>query len=83
MTARSTGSGEVVAAAARDFGIERVTRVIRREGDGLPDGKGAALAAAQPDVCRGDVILVLDADARIEPCFCAVLRAISQQVRTR
>ncbi len=63
------GSGQVVAAAAREFGIERVTRVIRREGDGLPDGKGAALTAAQPDVCRGDVILVLDADARIEPCF--------------
>jgi hypothetical protein len=63
------GSGQVVAAAAREFGIERVTRVIRREGDGLPDGKGAALTAAQPDVCRGDVVLVLDADARIEPCF--------------
>ena len=63
------GSGEVVAAAARDLGIDSVTRVIRREGDGLPDGKGAALTAAQPDVCRGDVILVLDADARIEPCF--------------
>jgi hypothetical protein len=63
------GSSEVVAAAARDFGIDSVTRVIRREGDGLPDGKGAALTAAQPELCRGDVILVLDADARIEPCF--------------
>ena len=63
------GSGEVVTAAARELGIESVTRVIRRRGEGLPDGKGAALSAAQPDVCRGDVILVLDADARIEPCF--------------
>ncbi len=63
------GSGEVVVAAARQFGIESVTRVIRRDGDGLPDGKGAALTAAQPDVCRGQVILVLDADARIEPWF--------------
>jgi 1,2-diacylglycerol 3-beta-glucosyltransferase len=63
------GSGEVAISAAREFGIDRVTRVIRREGDGLPDGKGAALTAAQPEVCRGDVILVLDADARIEAGF--------------
>ena len=63
------GSGEAVMAAARACGIENVTRVIRREGDGLRDGKGAALAAAQPEVCRGEVVLVLDADARIEPFF--------------
>ncbi len=63
------GSGEAVMAAAGGWGIENVTRVIRREGDGLPDGKGAALTAAQPEVCRGDVVLVLDADARIEPFF--------------
>ena len=63
------GSGEAVMTAARACGIENVTRVIRREGDGLPDGKGAALTAAQPEVCRGDVVLVLDADARIEPFF--------------
>jgi cellulose synthase/poly-beta-1,6-N-acetylglucosamine synthase-like glycosyltransferase len=63
------GSGEVVLAEASRLGIADVTRVIRREGDGLPDGKGAALSAAQPEVCRGDVVLVLDADARIEPQF--------------
>jgi hypothetical protein len=63
------GSGEAVMAAARSAGIETITRVIRRDGAGLPDGKGAALTAAQPDVCRGDVVLVLDADARIEPSF--------------
>ena len=63
------GSGEVVLAAARALGIDTITRVIRREGNGLPDGKGAALTAAQPDVCRGDVVVVLDADARIEPGF--------------
>jgi len=63
------GSGEAVMAAARECGVENVTRVIRREGDDLPDGKGAALTAAQPGACRGDVVLVLDADARIEPFF--------------
>jgi 1,2-diacylglycerol 3-beta-glucosyltransferase len=63
------GSGDVVAAAARQSGIENLTRVVRRDGAGLPDGKGAALTAAQAEVCRGDVVLVLDADARIEPCF--------------
>lgn len=63
------GTGEAVRAAAREYGIDGVTRVIRREGIGLPDGKGAALSAAQPDICAGDVIVVLDADARVEPCF--------------
>lgn len=63
------GSGEAVVAAARERGIDKVTRVVQRRGEGLPDGKGAALTAAQPDVCRGDVVLVLDADARIEPFF--------------
>jgi glycosyltransferase involved in cell wall biosynthesis len=62
-------SGEAVMAAARSGGIESITRVIRREGEDLPDGKGAALTAAQPEACNGDVILVLDADARIEPWF--------------
>jgi 1,2-diacylglycerol 3-beta-glucosyltransferase len=67
---RSTDdSGEVVLRAAREAGIEAVTRVVRREGADLPDGKGAALTAAQPDLCRGDVVVVLDADARIEPWF--------------
>jgi cellulose synthase/poly-beta-1,6-N-acetylglucosamine synthase-like glycosyltransferase len=63
------GSGEAVLAEARRAGIGGLTRVIRRDGIGLPDGKGAALTAAQPDVCRGDVVLVLDADARIHPAF--------------
>jgi glycosyltransferase involved in cell wall biosynthesis len=63
------GSGEVVLRTAREAGIGAVTRVVRREGAGLPDGKGAALTAAQPDSCRGDVVVVLDADARIQPWF--------------
>jgi 1,2-diacylglycerol 3-beta-glucosyltransferase len=67
---RSTDEGaEAVLNAACAAGIEPVTRVIRRDGEHLPDGKGAALTAAQPEVCRGDVVLVLDADARIEPWF--------------
>lgn len=64
---RSTdGTEAAVAAAAAAAGIAPVTRVIRREGENLADGKGAALTAAQPDTCRGDVVLVLDADARID-----------------
>jgi cellulose synthase/poly-beta-1,6-N-acetylglucosamine synthase-like glycosyltransferase len=65
----SDGSGKAVAGAARRFGIDGVTRVIRRDGEHLADGKGAALTAAPPEVCRGDVVLVLDADARIAPHF--------------
>ncbi len=63
------GSGRAVLEAAKTRGIASVTRVIRREGERLPDGKGAALTAAQPSICRGDIVLVLDADARIEPLF--------------
>ncbi len=63
------GSGAAVLAAAQAAGIGGVTRVVRREGDGLPDGKGSALTAVQPEDCRSDVIVVLDADARIGPAF--------------
>jgi glycosyltransferase involved in cell wall biosynthesis len=67
---RSTdGTADAVMAAAAECGIAEVTRVILRRGEGLPDGKAAALTAAQPDECVGDVILVLDADARLEPWF--------------
>lgn len=69
------GTADAVHAAARAHGIDDVTTVIRREGVGLPDGKGAALTAAQPDRCRGDVVLVLDADARIGPGFLRRLAA--------
>jgi hypothetical protein len=71
----SDGTADAVRAAAHKHGIEDVTTVIRREGAGLPDGKGAALTAAQPDRCRGDVVLVLDADARIAPGFLRRLAA--------
>jgi cellulose synthase/poly-beta-1,6-N-acetylglucosamine synthase-like glycosyltransferase len=75
---RSTdGTGAVALQAARDHGLESVTRVVRRgaapgsPGDDppLPDGKGAALTAAPPETCSGEVIAVLDADARIGPSY--------------
>jgi cellulose synthase/poly-beta-1,6-N-acetylglucosamine synthase-like glycosyltransferase len=73
---RSTdGTAAAVNAAALVHGIGDVTTVIRRDGEGLPDGKGAALTAAQPERCQGDVVLVLDADARIGPGFLRRLAA--------
>jgi hypothetical protein len=73
---RSTdGTAEAAAAAASAHGIAEVTTLIRRDGDHLPDGKGAALTAAQPARCRGDVVLVLDADARIGPGYLRRLAA--------
>ncbi|MEW5991421.1 MAG: glycosyltransferase family 2 protein [Chloroflexota bacterium] len=69
------GTADAVRAAAREHGIAEVTTIIRRDGEGLPDGKGAALTAAQPDRCRGDVVLVLDADARIGPGYLRRLAA--------
>jgi 1,2-diacylglycerol 3-beta-glucosyltransferase len=62
------GTEAAVLASAAEHGIPAITRVIRRQ-DPAPDGKGAALTAAQPDLCRGDVVIVLDADARIAPEF--------------
>lgn len=86
---RSTdGTGPAVQAAAAEAGIAIVTRVIRRgpaEAAGeeatraaaLPDGKGAALTAAQPDLCRGEIVAILDADARIPPDY---LRRVASYV---
>lgn len=74
----SDGTGRAVRDAADRAGIGAVTRVVRRDGDGLPDGKGAALTAVQPDACRGDVVVVLDADARIGPAFLGRLAAYAQ-----
>jgi hypothetical protein len=71
---RSTdGTAQAALRAAAAGGLSDVTRSIRRGGDDLPDGKGAALTAAQPDVCHGDVVVVLDADARVGPTFLADL----------
>jgi len=65
----SDGSGGAATDAARRAGIDSVTRVVARRGADLPDGKGAALTAVQPDTCNGDVVLVLDADAQLDPGF--------------
>jgi 1,2-diacylglycerol 3-beta-glucosyltransferase len=66
-SADGTGAAAISAAAAA--GLGSVLRVVRREGPGLRDGKGAALAATTPDMYRGELIVVLDADARIGPTF--------------
>jgi hypothetical protein len=64
---RSTdGTGELVGSAIADAGLASVTTCIRRD-DG-PDGKGAALAVASiGDLPDDAIVLVLDADARLEP----------------
>jgi 1,2-diacylglycerol 3-beta-glucosyltransferase len=76
---RSTdGTGAAVREAAERHGLADVTLVVRRgppEGSStaeiaaapIPDGKGAALTAAPPELCRGEVVAVLDADARFGP----------------
>ena len=67
---RSTdGTADAVWETAMKHGIASVVRVVTRRGEGITDGKGAALSAAQPDICKGDVVVVLDADARIQPWF--------------
>lgn len=71
---RSTdGTPQAALRAAAAAGLGDVTRLVRRAGAGLPDGKGAALTAAPPESCRGDLIVVLDADARVGPGFLAAL----------
>ncbi len=73
---RSTdGTGDEVVQAASAAGIGAVSTVVRREGPDLADGKGAALTAVAPERCRGDVIVVLDADARVGPSFLGRLAA--------
>jgi 1,2-diacylglycerol 3-beta-glucosyltransferase len=72
------GTGEAARAAADEAGIGPITRIVRRAGEGLLDGKGAALTAVQPEACTGDVVVVLDADARIGPDF---LRRLATYIR--
>jgi hypothetical protein len=67
------GTAQAALRAAAAGGLSDVTRIIRRGGDDLPDGKGAALTAAQPEICRGDVVVVLDADAHVGPAFLSTL----------
>jgi hypothetical protein len=69
------GTPQAALRAAAAEGLGAVTKLVRRVGEGLPDGKGAALSAVPPETCHGDVIVVLDADARIGPAFLGTLAA--------
>jgi 1,2-diacylglycerol 3-beta-glucosyltransferase len=63
------GSTDATADAVRALSAESPSvQVVRREPAGGPRTKGAALAHAEPFV-RGDVVVVLDADARISSDF--------------
>lgn len=66
------GTADAASQAAETAGIAGVTRVVRRAG-AHPDGKGAALTALAPEAYLGDVVVVLDADARIAPDFLSTL----------
>ena len=66
------GTPQAALRAATEAGVGGVTRLVRRAGE-VPDGKGAALTAVPPETCRGDVVVVLDADARIAPSFLSTL----------
>ncbi|MFL5681427.1 MAG: glycosyltransferase, partial [Chloroflexota bacterium] len=71
---RSTdGTPQAALRAASNAGLGDVTRLVRRNGADLPDGKGAALTAAPPETYRGDVVVVLDADARVGASFLSTL----------
>ena len=67
------GTADVALKAAEVHGIADRLVVLRRDGLELADGKGAALTAAPPERCRGDMIVVLDADARLGPGFLGAL----------
>jgi cellulose synthase/poly-beta-1,6-N-acetylglucosamine synthase-like glycosyltransferase len=73
----SDGTGRAAAEAADGAGVGSITRIVRRSGTQLADGKGAALAAAPPDELAGEVVVVLDADARVARDF---LRAIATEM---
>ena len=71
---RSTdGTGTHARVAADRAGLGSTVRVMERRGRGLADGKGAALAWVPLAACRGEAVVVLDADARIGPRFLATI----------
>jgi glycosyltransferase involved in cell wall biosynthesis len=75
------GTAQAALRAAAAAGIGEVTRFIRRappvaagmEGHAMNGGKSAALAAAPIASYRGDVVVVLDADARVDQSFLRTL----------
>ncbi len=67
---RSTdGTGDVASAAIAASGLDARARVVRRASGG--DGKGAALASVPVPGTADTALVVLDADARVEPWFLA------------
>jgi 1,2-diacylglycerol 3-beta-glucosyltransferase len=66
----SDGTGEAAREAAASWG--RLVSVVRREPNDGPRTKAAALTFALP-WCRGAVIGVLDADARVAPDFVSIV----------
>lgn len=67
---RSTDRTSTVAVAAADrAGLGTCFRIVPRPPGARPDGKGAALAAVPASLLCGAAIVVLDADARLEPDF--------------
>ena len=75
------GTAQAALRAAGAAGLGDVTRLVRRHGD-VPDGKGAALTAVPPEDCRGDVVVVLDADARVGRASSRRWRATSLRAPT-
>ncbi len=65
----SDGTSDTALSAAAALGFGDAVRVVRRSEDSPIHTKGAALAAAGADRSDADVIVVLDADARIGPGF--------------
>lgn len=64
------GSSDATAAVAEAGAAAEpgLVSVVRREPDGAPRTKGAVLAWVQPHV-RGEILCVIDADARVAPDF--------------
>jgi 1,2-diacylglycerol 3-beta-glucosyltransferase len=68
------GSGDLAREAATAAGAADRVRVLHRSPGDAPRTKGAVLAWVQPQV-RGDVVAVLDADARVGPDYLARVMA--------
>ncbi len=74
---RSTdGTPRVAHAAAARHGLSASVAVVERVGSGLVDGKGAALASVPLSACRGEAIVVLDADARIHERYLSIVAGL-------
>ncbi len=74
---RSTdGTACVAREAAALHGTSASVTVVERVGTDLADGKGAALASVALSACRGEAIVVLDADARIHERYLSTVAGL-------